>query len=93
MNRTAINKRANKEIARIVRDKNINFCQIHLPGCNGLFLAAAHRHDRRWYYDKPDELLWDESQWMLGCQYCHTKIDHDKELREKIFLREGGEGK
>jgi len=65
MNRTKTNNKARREIAKQVKELNLDFCEIRLPGCNGLFLASVHRHKRRWYYDKPDCLLWDRSEWKL----------------------------
>ena len=88
MNRTKVNRKANKEIAKQAEARGINYCEIGLSGClRTWFLQPAHRHKRRWYYDKPDKLLWDYKQWVVGCQKCHVEIEVDKELTEKIFLK------
>jgi hypothetical protein len=92
MNRTAINRKANIEIVKQAKAKNINYCEIRLEGCLGSFaLQRVHRHKRRWYYSRPDALLWHFKQWLIGCHNCHERIENDKELTEKIFLRERGE--
>ena len=92
MNRTKINKKANIEIAKQVDAKNIRACEIRLPGClNAWMLERVHRRKRRWYYDKPDELLWDYKQWVIGCHSCHAKIEVDKKLTEQVFLKLRGE--
>ena len=89
MNRTAINKKANEKLHKMFWDLGISWCEIGLIGClNTWMLSYAHRHNRIWYYDKPDELLWSRKQVLLGCQHCHDIIDNkmSKEDKEKIFL-------
>lgn len=87
MNRTAINSKARKKIAQISQDNDWRWCQIQLPGCAGEANAPAHKHKRVWYYDKPDELLWDIKEWVPSCNICHSKIEHNKELTTQIFER------
>jgi len=55
-----------------------------------MFLGVAHRHERYWYYSKP-ELLSKLEQTLLACSTCHQKMDNDKELREEIFMRLRGD--
>jgi 5-methylcytosine-specific restriction endonuclease McrA len=82
VNRTKINKKANEEMKRWCIDHDLMYCE----KCGGTFgLTFAHLHKRVWYYDKPDELLWDRSQWRLLCIECHTKIEFDKEATQKLF--------
>jgi 5-methylcytosine-specific restriction endonuclease McrA len=50
-----------------------------------------HRHKRLWYYDKPDELLWDYKQWIIACIKCHDHYEDDREGTEKIFSELRGE--
>lgn len=80
-----------KKIAEICEENNWTQCQIKLEGCMGDAHAPAHRHKRRWYYGKPEELLWDVGQWLPSCQACHHQIEYDKELTEQVFMRLRGE--
>ena len=93
MNRTKINQKANKELHKLFWNEEIFTCEIRLPGClNSWMLNYCHRHPRRYYYDKPDELLWSKNQVLLGCQKCHEILDKmSKEKKEEIFLRLRGE--
>lgn len=87
MNRSKVNKKANREIKKQAVERNIFRCEIC---CSTNWITIAHRHKRRWYYDKPDELLWDYNQWIIACIDCHSKIEKNKELTEKIFLENRG---
>ena len=93
MNRTKINQKANREIKKLFEEKKVyGICEVHLSNCLGnMFLTYAHRHKRRWYYDKPDELLWDFKQVILLCVHCHEILEKDKQLTEQIFLQVRGE--
>jgi 5-methylcytosine-specific restriction endonuclease McrA len=94
MNRTALNFKTNKKLHAMFWDAGITSCEIKLPGClNTWMLNYCHRHPRRWYYDKPDELLWDKKQVVLGCQKCHKTVDDimTKKEREEVFLKIRGE--
>jgi hypothetical protein len=92
MNRTAINKKANREIDKQIEKLGIKTCEIGLPGClNSWFLQRTHRHKRGWYYDKPDSLLWNYKEWCLACHKCHETIERDKKLTEETFLRLRGQ--
>lgn len=83
--RTSINKKARKKIAEIAEKNDWTRCMIRLPKCMGEAHAPAHRHKRRWYYGKDDELLWDIKEWIPACTGCHMKIEYDKELTERVF--------
>lgn len=83
--RGKVNAKARRKIAEISKKNDWTRCFIKLSGCTYEANAPAHRHKRRWYYDKPDELLWDVSEWMPACISCHQKIENDKELTEKVF--------
>lgn len=86
MKRTPINQKANREIKKQVNKLEISTCELKLKGCQvNWCLGAAHRHKRVWYYDKPDSLLWDRTQWMIGCPNCHETIEHDPDLTHDIF--------
>lgn len=88
MNRSSLNQKARKKIAAIAMDLNLNRCEVRLPGCMSTFgIAPAHRHKRVWYYDKPDEMLWDYNQWVAACQFCHHQMEADKELTGQVFER------
>lgn len=92
MNRTAINKKANREIK-----KQLDETKMYCWNCHGetrvdtVWLTIAHRHKRRYYYDKPDELLWHSSQWIIVCITCHRLMEEDKKLTEEIFLKLRGQ--
>ena len=79
------NSAARKLIAQYAEENNLNRCEIAFEGCMQTWpLAPAHLHKRAWY--KGDiELLADPQQWVVACQVCHDKIEHDKELTEEIF--------
>lgn len=77
-------------IADICEEKGLNFCEIRFNKdvrCMGNWpLAPAHRHKRAWY--KGDvALLADYNQWVVACQVCHDRIEHDAELTEKVFRK------
>ena len=91
MNRININKKARKKIAEICRDNDWLYCKIRLDGCMGQAHAPAHKHKRRWCYDKPDEMLWALDQWLPACTFCHNKIEFNKELTKKVFERNTNE--
>lgn len=90
MNRTAINRKANGILRKLFHDKGITTCEI----CGeNFFLSFAHRHKRRWYYDKPVKLLWDFNQVIIACILCHNDIEKSKELTEQTFLKLRGDEK
>lgn len=93
MNRTKINQKANRELKKLFLNKGIIYCELKFPGCTNLWATSfCHRHPRLWYYDKPDELLWDYRQVILGCIHDHKILDEmSKEKKEEIFLRLRGE--
>lgn len=81
--------RANMEANRILREKlgHITSCEIKLDGCLGSFtLANVHRH-KRLFYKGDAERLSDTRQVVRGCQNCHDKIEHNKELTEAVFMK------
>jgi hypothetical protein len=83
--RSNINKKARKKIAEIAKKYNLTRCAIRLDGCSGEANHPAHRHKRAWYYDKPEEFLWDIKEWLPACINCHMKIEKDNKLTEEIF--------
>jgi hypothetical protein len=88
VNRTAINQKANQKLHKMFWDKGIFLCEANLEGCErGWMLSYAHRHKRLYYYDKPDELLWDYKEVILACLKCHNKMEKSKELTEQVFNR------
>ena len=82
------NTEARKIIAEICEEKGLNYCEIRFNKdvtCLGSWpLAPAHLHKRAWYKGNV-ELLADFNQWVVACQVCHDRIEHDKELTEKVF--------
>lgn len=87
MKRATVNQRAVKEMKKYCVEHEINSCELHLPGCHGNYvLTFAHRHKRRWYYDKPVSRLWERSEWRLACLHCHQLIEYDSDLLERIWM-------
>jgi hypothetical protein len=84
MNRTEVNKKANIEIVKQAKALGITYCEI----CGSTFgLTRMHRHKRRWYYDRPDKLLWSFDQWLIACLKCHEKYEKDKKATEILFIK------
>jgi hypothetical protein len=80
-----INMVANEHLTEMFVDQGINACEVRLPGCLiQSFLDPAHRHRRWWYRSRP-KLLYSYDQVICACRRCHTKIDQNKELLEKVF--------
>ena len=81
------NKEARDKIAEIARQHNLTSCEIKLEGCMGTFgVAPAHKHRRGWYKGDVEKLS-DYNEWVVGCNYCHEKIDADQGLLEETFNR------
>ena len=93
--RKKINKKARDKIAKICEKNDWRWCWFGFEKCMMEAHAPAHRHERAWYYDKPDKTLWDINQWMPSCQSCHHEIDKElsKEYREAIFIKLRGKEK
>jgi hypothetical protein len=88
LNRTKINLKANKEISKQAEKIGICSCEI----CGSIFwLTRMHRHKRRWYYDKPEELLWHFKQWLIACITCHDYYERRSAETEEIFVKLRGE--
>lgn len=87
--RTEENKITREEIARISEENNWSYCFLSFPGCQGEAAAPAHRHERRWYYDKPQGSLALVEQWIPACTRCHHTLDKvmTKEQREWVFSK------
>lgn len=84
MSRTKLNKIAFHKNKEIFTNKGINRCE----NCGfGYGLSFAHKHKRVWYYDKPSETLWDESEVILLCSKCHLEIEVDRSKTEDLFNR------
>jgi hypothetical protein len=87
-----INQKANREIDKIANAEDILLaCEpLHNLGLlDWQCLQAttnAHRHGRNWYKGKPIKLLWDKTQWIKACIPSHKFIDHNTDVREKVFM-------
>lgn len=82
INRTQLNKIANKHLKELFTEKEISRCE----NCGFSFaLSFAHRHKRKWYYDQPQELLWDFNQVLLLCLKCHDNSEYTPGETEKLF--------
>lgn len=87
-NRTKINQKANRKLKQIFQEKDITRCEM----CGSDFgLSFAHRYKRRWFLGKSEELLWDFNLVLLLCIQCHSGIEYDKELTNKVFNELRGE--
>ena len=74
-------------IAEICEERSLRRCEINFAGCLVTWaLAPAHKNKRIWYKGNA-ELLADYDQWVVACQMCHDKIEHDRELTLKVFAR------
>ena len=86
MNRDSVNKEALRQMKFYCYHHEVFCCEMRLPGCTGDYnLTFAHKHKRRWYYDKPDETLWKRSEWRLSCMHCHELQEYDKNITNQIF--------
>ena len=81
------NKIAASKLKELYTEQEIYSCELQLEGCLGSnFLGFAHRHKRVWYYPEDKQvLLSDFNQTVLSCQNCHSRIEYNKELTEKMF--------
>ena len=79
------NIKANKLIRAQAQGLGLSFCEINFKECLRTFpLAPAHRHKRHWYKGQAEKLA-DIRQWVIACQYCHDKIEHNTKLTEEVF--------
>lgn len=88
-----INAKANKKLKKLWIKKDIRYCEvgevlfnlIGFENCHPDFLIQnAHRHKRVDYRAKP-EMLYSINQVVRACQYCHDRIENDRQLTEKVF--------
>lgn len=93
MKRTSLKKvgrvgKANIEANKRIKLQNpVQYCEIQLEECLGtMYLTIAHKHKRAWYKGNV-KLLSDPNEYVIGCVNCHNKIEHNKELTDKIFKR------
>ena len=86
MDRTKINREANKKLVKLFRDKEIMSCELKFGNCTRDWgMTFAHLHKRRWYYDKDPDLLADFNQVIIACLNCHQVIEKDAELTKQMF--------
>lgn len=93
------NLNANVIIKKIVEEEGLNYCEIGKLGlpqftdCMKTWpLQNVHRHKRAHYKGDAQQLS-DRKQWVRGCQVCHDRIEHNKELTDEVFLLlRGSEG-
>jgi len=85
---------ANRKLAELWIEKQIDYCELQFDGCLGDWLLQnAHRHSRYWYRNQPEKLF-DFKQVLRICQSCHNILDDTskttREQSEAIFkqLRE-----
>jgi len=87
MKRKAINAKANRMLKKLFLNEDTITCEVRFKDCWVHAVQFAHRNKRRWYYDKPDELLWAKNQVILACPNCHNRLEADKELTRLTFIR------
>lgn len=84
-----INLDARRKIATQCFELGIEYCELNFPGCMVSFgVAPAHKEKREWYRKHP-ELLYDRSHWRVACQWCHEILDNrsktTKEQSDSFF--------
>lgn len=84
------NTKARKLIGQKCEELGLNYCEIgfnkDVTCMRSWPLAPAHKHKRAWY--KGDiELLADYNEWVVACQVCHDRIEHDEALTLKVFRK------
>ena len=90
-NRTKEWIEARKKLVVLYKSKRITKCEVGFEGCwKNNALGFAHRHKRSFYLDCP-ELLGSFEQTILACNPCHDRIEYDRDLTEKVFLKLRGE--
>ena len=80
MNRTLMNKEANRKMKVWCMDNEIIRCE--LCGCDN-FLSFAHRQKRINYHTV--EELSNPNEFLLLCVPCHQKIEYDKKETKRVF--------
>lgn len=85
------NLEANKKLKKMFEDLDVRWCEVSLENCLfSFYLQFAHRHKRIDYRQYP-EYLYHHNQVVLACQSCHSKIENNRELTEKVFQRLRGD--
>jgi len=78
-------ERERKKLKIEYAQKGITTCEIRLEDCwNNNALSFAHRHNRVWYYTRPEK-LGDFMETLLACVPCHNIIDKNEQLKDDIF--------
>lgn len=81
------NQKARAIIAQMAEELGLYSCEIGFSGCMGTFgVAPAHRM-KRVFYNGDVKRLSDYNEWVAACQYCHDKIEDDRELTKQTFER------
>jgi hypothetical protein len=77
--------KAKQKLKEVFIEKGITTCELRFPGCwHDDTLAFAHKEKRAFYRTRP-KLLGSFSHVLLACNFCHDKIENDRELTEKMF--------
>jgi len=89
-----VNSHANREIAKMWIDHDINYCEV-CPILSEMGLLRwnclrsgtnAHRHSRIWYRKCP-ELLYNYVQVLFACVLAHMFMDNNPDIKELVFAR------
>lgn len=88
-----LNQKEARELAKLWLAKDIRWCEYDQPhNCTFNFTPQnAHRHKKRFYLGKPDELRWSYKQVLRLCQVAHDEIEYDREKTKLLFSRLRGE--
>lgn len=79
---TELNSKANRELLKLFKDKNITHCE--LCGRDN-WLSFAHKHKRDWYKGKDEALLYSFDQVLLLCIPCHDSIEYNRQKTDEVF--------
>ena len=84
-----LNIKEGRELAKLWIEKDIRWCEFDEPhSCNfGIFPENAHRHKKKWYRGKPDELRWSIKQVARLCNNSHNLIEFDAKKTAEFFER------
>jgi hypothetical protein len=75
-------EKARKELKKAYMEIGITHCEAKLEGCDGWGLSFAHRYKR-----SDSRCSHTVKGTILACISCHTKMEYDRDLTEKVFNR------
>jgi 5-methylcytosine-specific restriction endonuclease McrA len=85
LNRTALNRKANKKLKELKNEMDIRHCEL----CSTQAVTNAHRHKRVYYSGDKRHLLWSRDHVLFLCTACHQRMDDrsktTEEEKEELF--------